>query len=44
MKRDELIAFVLWAMRQHQDARIFGGLRFDAECIVDDYIARRDIA
>lgn len=38
MPRDEMIDFVLWFLRSHQPAREWGGLRFEAEELVDEYL------
>lgn len=43
MSREAMITFVCWFLRAHQPAREFGGLRFEAEEIVDEYL-RRDAA
>jgi hypothetical protein len=38
MSREQMVDFVCWFLRAHQPAREFGGLRFDAEEIVDEYL------
>lgn len=41
MLRDEMIRLVLYVLRCNKDARQFGGLRFAAEEIVDEYLRGR---
>jgi hypothetical protein len=38
MSREQMVQFVLWFLRSHEPAREWGGLRYDAEQLVDEYL------
>lgn len=42
MQRDEMIRFASWLLRSHAPAREWGGVRFEAEEIVDEYLRERE--
>lgn len=41
MSREQMIDFTCWIMRENADARQFGGLRHEAELLVDEYLRQK---